>query len=177
MIQTKIFALSVIVMFFGITHQDCLSQTALEGLGFTNPLAEPIIETDAAVCGPLFAEVGRCVDLDELKALLEEKSASTASKMDFKDSLLEIYDTVDTSSLTDEEKAAIESSKTTFDNNYGPCQKALGTINMGVLCYLASGAASEKSSISGTEITVEVDSTEISDNANICVDVMKGMCS
>lgn len=78
--------------------------------------------------------------------------------------------------LTGSTKTDFEKSVGLFGDNISSCKKNINLLNMGILCYLTSGSATEKTTVANTVLTVELDEASTEANNNICVDVFKMIC-
>lgn len=66
-----------------------------------------------------------------------------------------------------------ESVKETFFN----CSQNMELFNQGVLCYLLSGQATERTIIVDGEVIVYVDTVSVVKDIKLCFDVFKGICN
>lgn len=67
-----------IIFLFAFLNQiqsDCLSTEALQSLGFTKIKTTPEKIDNSAYCKGIYKNFGTCVDLDELKTIVDKKKA------------------------------------------------------------------------------------------------------
>ena len=109
---------------------------------------------------------------------METKKEDISKKFDVKADIVQIHEEkLNSTNLKEEEKQGILETKNAVNENIYLCQKDMTKLNLGALCYIASGIATEKTTIENGVVTVKVKTSEIKDNAQVCLNVFDGICN
>ena len=155
--------LTIIAITVTLTKQDCLSSEVLTKLGYGGTIkTTPELITGAEVCATLFAEHGACVDVSEVKKMLEADQSSLLEKVEIRGNVVSVLNSIlefDTVKDSTTETTKVTTMRDALPTDHAACFKAMDHVSMGTICYLASGLASTGTSVSGSTLTLNVDQT------------------
>lgn len=154
----------------------CLEATVLKDMGYANTTDAKKIDP-ASVCKELFSTVGTCVPEADVQKRIESETESLSDAINVSKGMAETLKTLsDAVKDNADHKKLVEDIKLKIEGDQTACVTAWSTVQQGVVCYLASAAASENTSVSATEVAVTVNTDTVGAELDKCLDFLDGVC-
>ena len=93
----KITYLALLFVLFTSIKSDCLTKSELEELGFKKIKEAPEKVEDGTTCSDLFKEYGACVDVDEVRDVLEDDQEELVETMSIKSKVIDLLEDIEDS--------------------------------------------------------------------------------
>lgn len=174
--RAKFLAILALSLAINLISNDCLAENTLKTLGFSST-QDAEVKSSPEVCTDLFSTSGTCVPEAEVKAKIEADNknfkasvsvfAKVITELSSLGSLVNIED--------DENKKTMDNIMDKAKGSRNNCIKAWSVVQQGVTCYLASGDASNNTSV-GANISVNVNRTQVGSHLEACLDNIDLIC-
>ena len=167
------------------TSQDFLSKDSLKILGFTEIL--DTAEANSDICTDLFPDHKTIVKPSDVKDRMKEVNANLKSHFGIINDTFVILDKLiaDLNALFNDFAEGNENIKARvlfyqvffqdIEKNKDPCLVALANVQRGLLCYAASGKASEHISVKDDDLVINVLKSSTND-LDSCTRIFTGLC-
>lgn len=184
---TMIFMLATVALTEGATDS-CVAEATLKEFGF-EPKALEVVESPT-YCTDVFKTPGRCITADTIKAFIEKKETENTTAhngfvqidKDFNtffgnigSTFSDLWDKITSNEAekTWKDKMAEVTKKATDSVN--KCFMSYNQVTHGVSCFLASGAAGQKTSIAAKKVTINA-TNSIHQVVTDCLDTLSAIC-
>ncbi len=180
LVMLKITTFLTVLCLTSLTQQACLPEATLKSLGFST-VKSAVEKIDSAdVCKTLFKDQGTCVDVDDVKKMLDKVQDDLGDRTDLKGDLQKVFENIlETKSVKDSSdnttKVNAIADKITAESQ-NTCFKSLAEIQMGVVCLLASGQASDFVDTASGGVTVKLHTATTGGALKNCLDIYDGIC-
>lgn len=183
LLSTLLSALSMLLM-IAETKADCLANQTLTALGYQNLEVKSYPNSTATICKNLFNQYGACATVDSVKNLINKVNDNLKQRIDDGESFGNVFD-----SLKGKVKNWFGTTNTTADDadikairdralsNRNNCLQALGQLNHGAFCYLASQAASTFATDLVGSVEIKVNLTEAGLSLESCLPLIDAVCT
>ena len=173
----------LIAFVIALTRQACLSNVALNGLGFANLTAQVFVNNSASVCTNIYNTNGACVDPAEVRTFLDKGNKSLKNRIDDGSSIGSAYNSVKNSIKNAFTNSGQAFNETYFDNmrdkasaSRTPCLQAYATVNMGLYCLLTSQLASTYATDFTSYVQTSVNATTVGSQLDRCLPLIDSIC-
>lgn len=167
-----------------LARSACLDSSVLTSLGFSSTQALAVV-SGPTVCTDLFATSGTCVPQAAVSAKFESDNSAFSARAsvygDLTSSLDSLASIVGNTSAS--AKASVQAISANATANADACVTAWSTLQQGITCILASGAASNfTSSVNGTStnstatLTVNVNTAAVGPYLQSCMAYYDSLC-
>lgn len=170
----------------------CLAKATLESLGFTGPGTVTKVDSPT-YCTDLYADPGRCIDADNIKTVIEMYQNEFTTHNGGYGELASIFDTFfgnigesitalwsNVTGSDDENKEKTWKAKMAEEisnakDAHDKCFKTYNQLTHGLSCLVSSGAAVQKTSLSGETLTVSITESSLQ-LVTDCMPVVSAVC-
>jgi L-rhamnose mutarotase len=166
----------------------CLSDSTLTDFGFTAASMEAI--DSPSYCTDVYKSPGRCITADSIKAYIEAKqnefSEHNAAYVQIDDyyntffgnigaKLSELWANITNTKTEKTWKDQMVEVTKNAEDTADKCFKSFNQVTHGVSCFLSSGIAAQKSSVSDKKVTIDA-TDSIQQVVTDCMDVVSAIC-
>ena len=162
----------------------CIANQTLTALGFQNLEVKSYANSSATVCKNLFNQYGACVTSDSVKDLINKVNDNLKNRIDDGQSFGSVFDSLKGkaqnwfgSKNTTADDAAIKAIRDKALSSRNNCLQALGQLNHGAFCYLASQAATTFATDLAGAVQVNVNLTEAGIALENCLPLIDAVCT